>query len=180
MIYLETSLLTGSLKFLIVFWKADRSNHFSVCRLLYIFSYHHILCCVGWDSKTFQICAIVWDLSMLPVQSVFCALWPWPLPSLQGHWGALGLASFSISTDTRKLVPRKWQVKGHLEGAGVDSVFSFSSNRRGRDAENASPEDGKSFCLGQNKVMWSKGVSHRGGLQTVIGCSQEFCLLIVA
>jgi len=44
-------------------------------------------------------------------------------------------------------------VKGHLEGAGVGSMFSFCSNRRGRDAENTSPGKGwEEFLLGPDKI----------------------------
>lgn len=174
---------------MIVSWKeANSSDHFFMCRLLSIFSHCHILRYVYYKLPSVSgeteghFKSAPWpDWWTPPVRSFFCALWPWSFPSSKGHWGALGLAFFNIFTDIGKVGPRKWRVKGHLEGAGVGSLFSFCSNRRGRDAENASPEDGKSVCLGQTKQ--SDGVetgSHRGRLQTVIRCSQELCLFTVA
>lgn len=78
--------LTGSLKFLIVFWKeANSSSHFFMCRLLPIFSHRHVLryvyykppCMLGETERHFK--SAPWS-----DWSVFCALWPWPFPSFQG------------------------------------------------------------------------------------------------
>lgn len=183
-------LLTGSLKFLIVSWKADSSDHFFMYWLLSTFSHRHVLHFVYYKTS---LCRVrLKDISDLHcgmglvdatsqisfLYSVTLAL-PFSPGGTEGLRGLL--ASFNNSTDTGKVVPRKWWVKGHwgVRGEQVLAPCFHLALTEGAEMQKTLPlRMGGVFTWA--KVTWSRQGSHRSGLQTVIRCSQELRLLTVA
>lgn len=122
---------TGSLKFLIVFWKEANSDHF-IWKLLSVFSHHRVLPYMsykpahlpGETKRPFKSAPWSNCLDATHQTCLLCSV-PLALPFRPRGTEAPGLVIFSIYTDSGKVVPRKWWVKGELKGAGAGGVFSL-------------------------------------------------------
>lgn len=160
-----------------VFWKANSSGHFLcvgyLIQSLYAIQFLRVSC---KNERHFRSApwagGHVLAVKAAPVDFLCSGRGP-PPPAVSSAVhskgaGVPGLPSVSISTDVGKWVPRKWPMKGTWREPGAGSVFSFCSNRRGWDRENAWSEDEERFLFWPKNEMRSKYISYKSVLQKII------------
>lgn len=157
---------------------------FFMCRLCYLFSattISFIICNTNFSMYRVRMKAISdlhhWLLgrccqSKPHLVGFLCSV-AWALPSFLACLPVVlmlqGLLFFNISTDVGRWVPRKWQIKGDLEGTGAGSApvhFAITGGLRWRWSK-----DEEGFLFWPKNKMRTKYISYKSVLQKIVWCT---------